>query len=144
MDTDIVVKQGWVPAGCLLETNVPVSFAIAEATAAKNGSPFKFESSPNTLLLMSNNTPILPLRIISTSFPGIALMDYRKKGDEELDLVKDDALRVFKRYKHRSYVSRVIYFHFGCKLFLFYRLSKKWVEIVDGCWYNHCFPFFRY
>lgn len=24
-------------------------------------------------------------------------MDYQKKGEEELDLVKDDALRVFKR-----------------------------------------------
>jgi bZIP factor len=32
-------------------------------------------------------------------------MDYKKKGDEELDLVKDDALRVFKRYNHWSYVS---------------------------------------
>lgn len=31
-------------------------------------------------------------------------MDYRKKGDEELDLAKDDALRVFKRYNHWSYV----------------------------------------
>ena len=32
-------------------------------------------------------------------------MDYTKKGEEELDLVKDDALRVFKRYNHWSYVS---------------------------------------
>lgn len=32
-------------------------------------------------------------------------MDYRKKGDEELDLNKDDLLRVFKRYNHWSYVS---------------------------------------
>jgi bZIP factor len=31
-------------------------------------------------------------------------MDYKKKGDEELDLVKDDSLRVFKRYNHWSYV----------------------------------------
>jgi hypothetical protein len=98
VETDIV-KQGWVPAGCLLETNVPVASAIAEATAAKGasatGSP---PSSP------VSKTPILPLSIISTSFPGIALMDYKKKGDEELDLVKDDALRVFKRYNHWSYV----------------------------------------
>ncbi|KAH6915837.1 protein kinase regulator [Coprinopsis sp. MPI-PUGE-AT-0042] len=87
VDTDIV-KQGWVPAGCLLETKVPVASAIAEA-AAKGGAGSK--------------TPILPLSIISTSFPGIALMDYRKKGDEELDLNKDDLLRVFKRYNHWSY-----------------------------------------
>jgi len=43
------------------------------------------------------------LSIISTSFPGIALMDYKKKGEEELDLAKDDSLRVFKRYNHWSY-----------------------------------------
>ncbi|KAF5373351.1 hypothetical protein D9615_007469 [Tricholomella constricta] len=91
-------KQGWVPAGCLLETNVPVASAIAEATAAKGGSTSG--SPPETPI---SKTPILPLSIISTSFPGIALMDYTKKGDEELDLVKDDALRVFKRYNHWSY-----------------------------------------
>ncbi|KAG6826560.1 hypothetical protein H0H92_015314 [Tricholoma furcatifolium] len=90
-------KHGWVPAGCLLETNVPVASAIAEATAAKGGST---NGSPDT---PASKTPILPLSIISTSFPGIALMDYTKKGDEELDLVKDDALRVFKRYNHWSY-----------------------------------------
>ena len=54
-----------------------------------------------------SKTPILPLSIISTSFPGIALMDYKKKGDEELDLAKDDALRVVKRYNHWAYVVKV-------------------------------------
>lgn len=83
-------KQGWVPAGCLLETNVPVASAVAEATGG------------NTT---ADGKPILPLSIISTSFPGIALMDYTKKGEEELDLKKDDVLRVFKRYNHWSYVS---------------------------------------
>ncbi|PFH51952.1 hypothetical protein AMATHDRAFT_58183 [Amanita thiersii Skay4041] len=87
------LKPGWVPAGCLLETNVPVASAIAEATAAKG------DTNPDG----TNKTPILPLSIISTSYPGIALMDYKKKGEEELDLVKDDALRVFKRYNHWSY-----------------------------------------
>jgi len=96
VDTD-AAKQGWVPAGCLLETKVPVASAIAEATAAKTVST----ETPGTPV---SKTPILPLSIISTSFPGIALMDYTKKGDEELDLVKDDLLRVFKRYNHWSYV----------------------------------------
>ncbi|KAJ7089694.1 hypothetical protein B0H15DRAFT_980173 [Mycena belliarum] len=101
VDTDIV-KQGWVPAGCLLETNVPVASAIAEANAAKGSgsSSSNSDSPPETPV---SKTPILPLSIISTSFPGIALMDYKKKGEEELDLVKDDALRVFKRYNHWSY-----------------------------------------
>ncbi|KAF7356894.1 hypothetical protein MVEN_01025200 [Mycena venus] len=97
-----VVRQGWVPAGCLLETKVPVASAIAEATAAKgSGSGLSgSDSSPETPV---SKTPILPLSIISTSFLGIALMDYKKKGEEELNLVKDDALRVFKRYNHWSY-----------------------------------------
>ncbi|KAJ6485822.1 hypothetical protein C8R45DRAFT_998037 [Mycena sanguinolenta] len=101
VDTD-VVKQGWVPAGCLLETKVPVASAIAEATAAKGStsSSSGSDSPPDTPV---SKTPILPLSIISTSFPGIALMDYKKKGEEELDLVKDDSLRVFKRYNHWSY-----------------------------------------
>ncbi|KAH9166320.1 hypothetical protein EDB89DRAFT_2004309 [Lactarius sanguifluus] len=84
-------KQGWVPAGCLLETRIPVATAVAEAT-------------PNPPSPVSNTkTPILPLHIVSTSFPGYALMDYKKKGDEELDLFKDEVLRVFKRYNHWSY-----------------------------------------
>ncbi|TRM60727.1 hypothetical protein BD626DRAFT_549464 [Schizophyllum amplum] len=95
-----VSKQGWVPAGCLLETNVPVASAIAEATAATGSNA---GSPPPTPSRVQQRTPILPLSIISTSFPGVALMDYAKKGDEELDLAKDDALRVFKRYNHWSY-----------------------------------------
>ncbi|KAI0091726.1 hypothetical protein BDY19DRAFT_983959 [Irpex rosettiformis] len=89
-------KQGWVPAGCLLETNVPVAAAIAEATT-RAGVTGALPSTP------PGATPILPLSILSTSFPGVALTDYRKKGEEELDLAKDDSLRVFKRYNHWSY-----------------------------------------
>jgi len=87
-------KQGWVPAGCLLETSVPVASAIEQATA-KGGA-----AVPTT---QPGSTPILPLSILSTSFPGIALMEYAKKGEEELTLQKDDTLRVFKRYNHWSY-----------------------------------------
>lgn len=81
-------QQGWVPAGCLLETSVPVA-----AASNQSGSTAK--------------TPILPLHIVSTSFPGIALTEYRRQGDEELDLQKDESLRVFKRYNHWSYVRQL-------------------------------------
>lgn len=137
VDTD-VVKQGWVPAGCLLETNVPVASAIAEATAAAHKAVASSNggSSPDTPIA---KTPILPLSIISTSFPGIALMDYKKKGEEELDLNKDDALRVFKRYNHWSYVR--CHFLFLGSAFVFQTLdncsfrrrSKKTAVIVAGC-----------
>lgn len=93
-------KQGWVPAGCLLETRIPVATAIAEANAASGLGSGSQPPSPTSNV----KTPILPLNIVSTSFPGYALMDYKKKGEEELDLVKDDTLRVFKRYNHWSYV----------------------------------------
>jgi hypothetical protein len=163
LDTDID-KQRWVPAGCLLETNVPVASAIA--TAANSGSSgsssgdsppekpvSKMPILPSSIISTSfpgiglmgykkkeeeeldlvkddasiataansgssgslsgdsppempvSKRPILPLSIICKSFLGIVLMDYEKKGEEELDLVKDDALRVFKRYNHWSYVS---------------------------------------
>ncbi|ESK97684.1 protein kinase regulator [Moniliophthora roreri MCA 2997] len=92
-------KQGWVPAGCLLETMKPVAVAIREAREARGGSVSEEVDSGGG----DGKNPILPLSIISTSFPGIALMDYKKKGEEELDLVKDDTLRVFKRYNHWSY-----------------------------------------
>lgn len=88
--------------GCLLETKVPVAAAIAEATT-RGGMVGTPPSSP------PGTTPILPLSILSTSFPGIALMDYKKKGEEELDLQKDDSLRVFKRYNHWSYVSSLFF-----------------------------------
>lgn len=106
-------KQGWVPAGCLLETSVPVASAIAEATS--RGHPSSEDSNPSD---PANKTPILPLSILSTSFPGIALMDYKAKGEEELDLVKDDTLRVFKRYNHWSYVSCILLTRFYVYLML--------------------------
>jgi bZIP factor len=92
-------RQGWVPAGCLLETNLPVTLAIQEANASRPSD--HYSRDPDRM-------PILPTSIVSTSYPGIALMDYRRKGEEELDLVKDDALRVFKRYNHWSYVRRIL------------------------------------
>ena len=98
-------KQGWVPAGCLLETSLPVRQAITEALS---GRPV-----PEASL----DTPIMASSIVSTSYPGVALMDYRKKGgEEELDVVKDDALRVFKRYNHWSYVrlTPLILLFLGC------------------------------
>ena len=96
VDSD-TTKQRWVPAGCLLETRIPVATAIAEAMRVPGPN-----SEPSPVPVTKN--PILPLQIVSTSLPGYALMDYRKKGDEELDLFKNDVLRIFKRYNHWSYV----------------------------------------
>lgn len=116
-------KQGWVPAGCLLETSVPVAQAIADALSSRPGAETSFD------------TPIMPSSIVSTSYPGVALMDYRKKGgEEELDVVKDDALRVFKRYNHWSYVCLTA--SFLCHLVLIdgsVRRLKRQMENEAGC-----------
>jgi bZIP factor len=85
-------EKCWVPAGCLLETNVPPRTAISDASPTPLG--------PDAPL---SNGSILPQSIVSTSFPGIALMNYTPKGEYELELMKDDVLRVFKRYNHWSY-----------------------------------------
>lgn len=99
-----------MPAGCLLETSVPPSTAITEASVIASAQPL----SPSAQSLASptrdtlSDAPILPSNIVSTSYPGVALMDWLPQDDHELDLVKDDMLRVFKRYNHWSYVSIAI------------------------------------
>lgn len=108
-------RSGWVPAGCLLETRVPVATAVAEAAGS---------ASPSAV---AGKSPILPLSIISTSFPGVALMDYHKKGDEELELFKDDTLRVFKRYNHWSYVRTTLR---PCKV------ADLWFPGRQGTWWR--------
>jgi hypothetical protein len=42
--------------------------------------------------------PITPGHIVSVSTPGLALMDYKATGSDELRLVTGDHLRVYKRY----------------------------------------------
>lgn len=101
---DEFAEKCWVPAGCLLETNIPPRDAIFEA----GGSPHN--SSPSAALIP--NGAIYPTSIVSTSFPGVALMSYSPKGEYELNLVKDDVLRVFKRYNHWSYVRFLLFFIF--------------------------------
>jgi protein STE50 len=91
--------QGWVPAGCLLETNVSVADAVTDA---------RTRTTKDTC-----QSPILPFNLMSTSYPGVALLAYQKKGDGELDLSKDDLLRVYKRYNNRSYV-RISAFFSSC------------------------------
>ncbi|KDQ18933.1 hypothetical protein BOTBODRAFT_52133 [Botryobasidium botryosum FD-172 SS1] len=99
-------RKGWVPAGCLLETTMPPGCAVAETRAANasNGhNRGRRPDSPPTRTQVAQNAPILPAKITSTSFPGIALMKYVPKGDHELELTENDLLRVFKRYNHWSY-----------------------------------------
>ena len=87
---DAALKSGWIPAGCLLETSVrPLGSGAVDEQ-------------------LRTTAPINPLAIVSISTPGLALMDYAPKDDarDELTLLADDALRIYKRYNSWSYVRR--------------------------------------
>lgn len=106
--------SGWVPAGCLLETSQPLgSIVDAEAGSshARSGpTTISNPSTPTALSIPGSNganldarrAAIPPALITSTSTPGIMLMDYHS-AEGDLDLRKDERLRVFKRYNHWSY-----------------------------------------
>lgn len=106
--------SGWVPAGCLLETNRPLNnIADPGSTLTLQVANSPSTSAPRTPTVPSsaaasertkdvNRTSIPPAAIMSTSTPGIMLMDYQS-AEADLDLKKDERLRVFKRYNHWSY-----------------------------------------
>ncbi|KDQ18908.1 hypothetical protein BOTBODRAFT_126729 [Botryobasidium botryosum FD-172 SS1] len=99
-------RKGWVPRGCLLEITMPPTRAVAETRAANASNDHnrgRRPDSPPTRTQVAQNAPILPAKITSTNFPGMALMKYVPKGDHELELTENDLLRVFKRYNHWSY-----------------------------------------
>ncbi|GAA5909316.1 hypothetical protein JCM8208_005642 [Rhodotorula glutinis] len=47
--------------------------------------------------------PIPPALVVSVSTPGVALMDYVRRGAGELEVRKGATLRILKRYNHWSY-----------------------------------------
>ncbi|KAH8920761.1 RA-domain-containing protein [Atractiella rhizophila] len=92
MGENEVIKSAWVPAGCLLETAVaPLRFATPDQIMANGPAN-------------ARNVLVPPISIISVSTPGVALMDYKPKGSEEVEMRKDERLRVYKRYNHWSYL----------------------------------------
>ncbi|SPO29327.1 probable MAP kinase pathway-interacting protein [Ustilago trichophora] len=106
--------SGWVPAGCLLETSRPLgSIVDAEVVSSHMRSGPSTISNPSTPTFSTitgsggskmdaKRASIPPALITSTSTPGIMLMDYQS-AEGDLDLSKDERLRVFKRYNHWSY-----------------------------------------
>lgn len=84
-------KSAWVPAGCLLETNVP-PLSLADLSTLSSTAPHN-----------AANVPIEPAYVVSVSTPGVALMDYVRNGSDELDVKKGTQLRILKRYNHWSY-----------------------------------------
>ncbi|EAU88911.1 hypothetical protein CC1G_10557 [Coprinopsis cinerea okayama7 len=98
VDTSGNAKTGRVPDFCLLETRIPIATAIADAEAASTVEPGHDDGK----------SPILPLSFISPSSPGIALVDYRKQGEEEVDMAKGEFARVFKEYNDWYYTMYIV------------------------------------
>ncbi|SCV67793.1 BQ2448_5404 [Microbotryum intermedium] len=97
LDSPVPRKSAWVPAGCLLETTVP-PLSLAD--------PSILSSSASSLSSTAANVPIEPQYVVSVSTPNIALMDFAKTRNDELDIKKGQLLRILKRYNHWSYAIR--------------------------------------
>ncbi|KAL1406181.1 hypothetical protein Q8F55_007869 [Vanrija albida] len=80
------LRAAWVPAGCLLEMSAPVQ-------SVSPRSPGRFPG----------RAPIRPSSIMSSSYPGVVLMDYVAKDENELSLKEGQKIRVYKKYCHWSY-----------------------------------------
>lgn len=48
-------------------------------------------------------SPLSPNTIISSSYPGLVLMDYDSKSSDELTLKEGEKVKVYKKYCHWSY-----------------------------------------
>jgi hypothetical protein len=48
-------------------------------------------------------SPLAPTSIMSSSYPGLVLMDYESKSDDELTLKEGEKVKVYKKYCHWSY-----------------------------------------
>jgi hypothetical protein len=80
-------------SGCLLEISSPIS--IVSPAISDVVPPFP------------GLAPLLPTAIMSSSYPGVVLMDYDAKGDDELDLREGDRVKVYKKYCHWSVPSLI-------------------------------------
>jgi len=45
-------------------------------------------------------SPLPPSAIMSSSYPGVVLMDYEAKGGDELTLKEGERVKVYKKYCH--------------------------------------------
>ena len=102
-------KAGWVPAGelrrcirrenrgpadgegCLLELSSPISL-VSPSIAPGESLP----AYPGLAALP-------PTAILSSSYPGIVLMDYTAKAETELSIRDGERVKVYKKYTHWSY-----------------------------------------
>ena len=80
-----LTKAGWVPAGCLLELSSPILGMTVPGSA---------------IPVYPGLSRIPPTSIVSSSYPGIVLMDYDAQGEDELTLREGEPVNVYKKYCH--------------------------------------------
>lgn len=71
-------------AGCLLELKAPVT----ELTPSAIDSPY-----PGLARIRTSS-------VLSSSYPGVVLMKWTAKGDDEISLKEGERVRVYKKYCH--------------------------------------------
>ena len=76
-------KSGWVPAGCLLELTAPIAVLNA-------GKPFD-TAYPGL-------APLPSFSIVSSSYPGIILMEWVSRGEDQASFKQGERVKVYKRY----------------------------------------------
>ncbi|KAL7423775.1 hypothetical protein Q5752_001359 [Cryptotrichosporon argae] len=77
-------QSGWVPAGCLIETSVPIG-ASAPPDCPPGRAPFPASAC------------------MSSSHASPVLMDYQASTEDELSVRVGEVIRVYKKYAHWAY-----------------------------------------
>ncbi|VDC00978.1 unnamed protein product [Peniophora sp. CBMAI 1063] len=96
--------QGWVPTKCLLETRLPVLYALAfKSTFAGSLTLDSINTVPREI---TAHTPILLRYIVTSSCRRYAIADHRRANATQLDISRGDVLRVFKKCQTWAYAMK--------------------------------------
>jgi hypothetical protein len=72
-------------------------------------SPIALSTPPAELnTIYPGLSPLSPTSIMSSSYPGLVLMDYEGKSSDELTLKEGEKVKVYKKYCHWSYTYVII------------------------------------
>lgn len=74
--------------GCLLELSAAIGASVSPAELN---------------VTYPGLSPLASSTIISSSYPGVVLMDYTAKSSDELSVREGEKVKVYKKYCHWSY-----------------------------------------
>ena len=97
-------KSGWVPAGMWHVLKEWPKVLILQGCLLELSSAIAVSAPPTDLnITYPGLSPLSPNTIISSSYPGLVLMDYGSKSSDELTLKEGEKVKVYKKYCHWSY-----------------------------------------